>query len=129
MQVFYRRNPLLIIFHNNSPHSPCPGGGNPCRANSACTPTKREFGSDGSSKKKREKEGIPARTNRIWSLKAGFSAEGDRSFCGQDFVTIPAGLQMDRFPFFFFSFQGQPATKSSSPSGLGKVSPGKEIGF
>jgi hypothetical protein len=23
--------PLLLIFHNNSPHFSCPGGGNPCR--------------------------------------------------------------------------------------------------
>jgi hypothetical protein len=31
MQLFYRTNPVLTIFHNYSPHSSCHGGGHPCR--------------------------------------------------------------------------------------------------
>jgi hypothetical protein len=29
MEPFYLPIPLLLIFHNNSPHFSCPGGGNP----------------------------------------------------------------------------------------------------
>jgi hypothetical protein len=43
--------------------------------------------------------------------------------------SLPPGLEMDSFPSFFLLFPTTSAKKSNIPSGLGKVSPGKEIGF
>jgi hypothetical protein len=44
-------------------------------------------------------------------------------------VYIPFHQALDSFPSFFLLFPTTPTKKSNIPGGLGKVSPGKEIGF
>jgi hypothetical protein len=52
----------------------------------------------------------------------------DEPMCTR-YIPFHQAFRWIAFLVFFFSFPTTPAKKSNIPSGLGKVSPGKEIGF